>query len=97
VTPQSYCVVSPALRTNDAVALLKVMADATGGRYVDAQWDNTLGETFQQILREYRQRYILTFTPEGVRSGDGWHTLEVKVKRRGTLVRARTRYWAGKE
>jgi hypothetical protein len=39
----------------------------------------------------------LTFTPEGVRSADGWHALEVKVKRGGALVRARTRYWAGKE
>jgi hypothetical protein len=92
-----YRVVSPALRTSDAVALLKVMADATGGRYVEAQWDSSLGETFQQILREYRQRYILTFTPEGMRSADGWHTLEVKAKRGGALVRAHTRYWAGKE
>ena len=71
------------------------MADETGGRFVKAEWDSSLGETFQRILREYRQRYILTFTPEGVQTGDGWHALEVKVKRRGALVRARSRYWAG--
>ena len=87
--------VSPRLRTSDAVALLQVMADETGGRYVKAEWDSRLGETFQRILREYRQRYILTFTPEGVQTGDGWHALEVKVKRGGALVRARSRYWAG--
>ena len=62
------------------------MADETGGRYVKAEWDSSLGETFQRILREYRQRYILTFTPEGVQTGDGWHALEVKVKRGGALV-----------
>lgn len=89
--------VSPRLRTSDAVALLTVMAEETGGRYVKAEWNSSLGERFQQILREYRQRYILTFTPEGVQTGDGWHALEVKVKRGGALVRARTRYWAGKE
>jgi hypothetical protein len=50
---------------------------------------------FQAILREYRQRYIISFTPTGVGSGDGWHDLEVRVKRRGATVRARTRYWAG--
>ena len=89
--------VSPRFKTSDAVALLKVMSDETGGRYVEAGWDRSLGERFQQILREYRQRYILTFTPEGVQTGDGWHALEVKVKRGGALVRARTQYWAGKQ
>lgn len=88
--------VSPRLRTSDAVALLTMMAEETGGRYVKAEWNSSLGERFQQILREYRQRYLLTFTPEGVQTGDGWHALEVKVKRAGALVRARTRYWAGK-
>ena len=89
--------VSARLRTSDAVALLEAMADQTGGRSVEARWDRSLGERFQQILREYRQRYILTFTPEGVPTGDGWHALEVKVKRAGARVRARTRYWAGRE
>ena len=89
--------ISMRLRTSDAVALLEAMADQTGGRYVEAGWDRSLGERFQQILREYRQRYILTFTPEGVPAGDGWHALEVKVKRPGAQVRARTRYWAGRD
>jgi Ca-activated chloride channel family protein len=89
--------ISMRLRTSDAVALLEAMADQTGGRYVEAGWDRSLGERFQQILREYRQRYILTFTPEGVPAGDGWHALEVKVKRPGARVRARTRYWAGRD
>ncbi|MBK5297390.1 MAG: VWA domain-containing protein [Vicinamibacteria bacterium] len=83
-------------RDNDNLALLQVIAEQTGGRQIDAQWNSTLGTVFQQILREYRQRYILTFTPEGVQTGDGWHTLQVKVKRRGAMVRARTRYWAGR-
>lgn len=91
-------VITPLGRSdNDHLALLQVIAEQTGGRQIDAQWNDTLGAVFQQILREYRQRYILTFTPEGVGTADGWHTLEVKVKRRGASVRARTRYWAGVE
>jgi Ca-activated chloride channel homolog len=82
-------------RTSDSLALLQVIADQTGGRQVDAGWDRSLGEVFQAILREYRKRYIISFTPTGVGSGDGWHDLEVRVKRRGATVRARTRYWAG--
>ena len=80
----------------DHLALLRAIAEQTGGRQIDAQWDTTLDTVFQQILREYRQRYILSFAPEGVASGDGWHALDVKVKRRGAVVRARTRYWAGR-
>lgn len=82
-------------RTSDSLALLQEIAEQTGGRQVDADWDRSLGEVFQTILREYRQRYIVSFTPTGVRKGDGWHDLEVRVKRRGATVRARTRYWAG--
>jgi VWFA-related protein len=87
--------VTPQLRTSDAFALLRAMAEETGGRLVEGEWNAGLAPVFQQILREYRQRYILTFTPEGVGTGDGWHSLEVKVKRRGARVRARTGYWAG--
>jgi Ca-activated chloride channel family protein len=82
-------------RTSDSLALLQVIADQTGGRQVDASWDRSLGDVFRTILNEYRQRYILSFTPTGVGSGDGWHDLEVRVKRRGATVRARTRYWSG--
>ena len=88
--------VTPLKRSgNDNLALLQVIAEQTGGRAVEATWDTRLGEVFGQVLREYRQRYILTFTPEGVGTGDGWHTLDVKVKRRGATVRARSQYWAG--
>jgi VWFA-related protein len=87
--------VAPDLRTSDSLALLRVIAEDTGGRAIEASWNAGLGAVFRRILAEYRQRYILSFTPEGVSTGDGWHRLEVKVKRRGTRIRARTSYWAG--
>lgn len=80
---------------NDAVGLLRLIADETGGQMIEARWDERLASTVAGILAEYRQRYILTFTPEGVGRDDGWHRLEVKVKGRRATVRARTRYWAG--
>lgn len=80
--------------TSDAMALLHVLADATGGRAIEAQWDTRLGRVFRSVLEEYRQRYIVTYTPEGVGANDGWHALDVRVKRRGLVVRTRNRYWA---
>ena len=81
--------------TSDAMALLHVLADSTGGRAIEAQWNTRLGSVFRSVLEEYRQRYIVTYTPEGVGTNDGWHTLDVRVKRRGLVVRTRSRYWSG--
>jgi VWFA-related protein len=85
----------PEFRTGDSMGLLRVIARETGGRPIEADWNAQLGSVFRRILEEYRQRYVLTFTPEGVGTDDGWHSLDVRVKRRGTAVRTRTRYWSG--
>ncbi len=82
---------------NDAARLLEIVADDTGGRLVEADWETDLKKIFTAILREFRQRYVLGFAPRGVPTGDGWHTLEVKVKRHGANVRARSGYWAGRK
>jgi VWFA-related protein len=84
------------LAGSDAVALLHVMARETGGRVVEADWRSDLRKVFGAILHEYRQRYILTFTPEGVKTNDGWHRIEVKLKSGKGTVSARKSYWAGK-
>ncbi len=88
-------VVSPHMRTSDSLALLRILADETGGQLIEARWDERLPQVFARILAEYRQRYIVTFTPEGVGRDDGWHQLEVKLRRGRGSIRARTRYWAG--
>jgi VWFA-related protein len=80
---------------NDAVGLLRLLAEASGGQTIEARWDERLAEAVAGILAEYRQRYILTFSPEGVGRDDGWHRIEVKVRGRRATVRARTQYWAG--
>jgi hypothetical protein len=44
-----------------------------------------------EILQEFRRRYLITFTPTGVARA-GWHKLDVRVKRSGTRVQARSGY-----
>jgi hypothetical protein len=47
---------------------------------------------FLGILDEFRQRYLVSYSPRGV-AGDGWHQLEVRIKgRRGVAVKARAGY-----
>ena len=67
------------------------LAAATGGSvYVAADLER-LREAFSRVVDEFRSRYLLTYTPQGVEAG-GWHELEVRVRGRGRRVQARPGY-----
>jgi VWFA-related protein len=74
-----------------ATRFLSDLTEATGGRRLDAGNLGRLQATLRAALVEFRQRYVLVYAPRGV-PGDGWHSLEVRVKRRGVEVRARPGY-----
>jgi Ca-activated chloride channel family protein len=67
------------------------LANATGGFVVPVESSAELRATFKKILQEFHTRYVLTYSPTGVRAG-GFHTLDIRVKRRGLTVKARTGY-----
>jgi VWFA-related protein len=75
-------------------AFLDSIADTTGGRVTRADSTNNLPKLFDEILREFRTRYFITYTPRNV-AATGWHTIEVKVKARRATVRARRGYERG--
>jgi VWFA-related protein len=67
------------------------LASATGGRLIQIESTKDLNATFRGILDEFRQRYLLSFSPTGVASA-GWHQLTVRVKGRSVTVKARPGY-----
>lgn len=71
-------------------AFLEDLTSQTGGRLLDVDARN-LSQTFLDVLNEFRERYLLTFTPTGVPHG-GWHTLTVTLTRRSATVKARPGY-----
>jgi Ca-activated chloride channel homolog len=73
--------------------LLDALADETGGRVVYASDEAALARTFVDVLKEFRQRYVLSYSPSGV-SSTGWHTIEVKLRGKSGEVRARRGYFA---
>jgi VWFA-related protein len=72
-------------------AFLSELKRITGGRLFELESTNDLASTFVGILGEFRQRYLVTYTPEGVQQ-TGWHKLEVRVKNRTAKVAARPGY-----
>jgi hypothetical protein len=65
----------------------------TGGVFVKETSLARVAKRFAEILESFRRRYLVSFSPTGV-TGEGWHTLTVKVKG-GGQVRARSGYWSG--
>lgn len=70
------------------------LSEATGGRLITIESTKDLTATFTAILEEFRMRYLISYSPEGV-AAPGWHRLEVRVRGRGLTVRARPGYFAG--
>ena len=73
---------------------LREMTALTGGRLFEIEKTASPASTFLGILEEFRHRYLISYTPAGV-AKDGWHKLDVRVKRRSATIKARPGYLAG--
>ena len=71
---------------------LRRLADDCGGVTIDLNHPTDLPELFHRIVREFKQRYVISYSPQGVRPG-GWHEVVVSLPRHEGLVRARRGYW----
>jgi Ca-activated chloride channel homolog len=74
------------------IPLLHGLTELTGGTFHDAGTTANLAAVFERILTEFRQRYLIGYSPRGV-SRDGWHRLEVRVKGKRLQVKARPGYF----
>jgi VWFA-related protein len=63
----------------------------TGGRLVDVRTASLYRQTFLGLLSEFRQRYLLSYTPSATQPG--WHALDVRVKDRAATIRVRPGYF----
>lgn len=70
--------------------LLLELADTTGGEVYREATAARLKETFTRIVKEFRTRYLLTYTPSD--KSAGWHGIEVKLKSGNGRIRARRGY-----
>jgi VWFA-related protein len=71
---------------------LRELAFESGGGYFELRDAERLASTFARVADELHQQYLLGFTPSVL---DGRpHTLEVRSKRTGTVIRARRTYIA---
>jgi VWFA-related protein len=84
-----YSVVVPEADT--PLAFLEQVVEVTGGRVLRAD-RNDLRSSFQEVLAEFRARYVLTYSP--VDLAPGWHPIDVRLRSGKGQVRARRGYVA---
>jgi Ca-activated chloride channel homolog len=70
---------------------LRELTSATGGRLYEIEKTANLAKVFLNVLEEFRHRYLISYTPNGVDHG-GWHKLDVGIKGRKVVVKARPGY-----
>ena len=74
---------------------LNDVTSLTGGSLFEVESTRNLDALFVNVLSEFRHRYLLAYSPQGVAKG-GWHKIEVSLKtRKGLTVKARPGYQAG--
>lgn len=71
---------------------LRRLAELSGGGYFELEWGQDLGATFARVADELHRQYWLAFRPKKLNGKV--HTLEVRLKRRDLIVRARKSYFA---
>jgi VWFA-related protein len=87
-------VYSASSRDAEDSKFLDDLGKLTGGGLIKIASTKDLSATFLRILEEFRNRYLLSYSPTGV-AKDGWHRLEVRLKNRRAAIRARAGYQAG--
>jgi len=78
-----------------SAGLLGQISEYTGGRLFEVESTGNLAEVFLRVLDEFRQRYLISYSPRGVETG-GWHRLDVRVRGRSADITARPGYQAGR-
>jgi Ca-activated chloride channel homolog len=80
-------------RRNDPLTgELSDLARWTGGHLFVAASTAEASVVARQVLDELRQQYLIAFEPG---REPGWHPVDVRVRRKGYTVRARSGYFAG--
>ena len=86
---------SVAVRGAQRPQFLHDLTAATGGAVIEIESTRDLRATLTAVLAEFRQRYVIGFSPKGVNPG-GWHTLQLRIKGRRAEVKARAGYFGGR-
>ena len=71
-------------------------AKETGGETFFSAKRESLEDLYSRVTEEARHQYTLAYVPRGTDRSAEFHSVEVRVERRGLTVRARDQYYTGR-
>ncbi len=77
----------------DGKKILQRISKETGGRFFEASKKESVGDIYTSIAEELRTEYSLGFTPDKDGSAEGYHHLQLQVKRKDMAVQAQVGYY----
>ena len=78
----------------DGKKILQRISKETGGRFFEANKKESVGEIYTSIAEELRTQYSLGYTPDKDGSAEGYHHVQLQVKRKDMSVQTRDGYYA---
>lgn len=84
----------PAMNRPDGKKILEQISKETGGGYFEVSKKEPLSDIYSQIEEELRSQYSLGYTPDRTDQAAGFRKIQVSVKQKGLVVRARDGYYA---
>ena len=88
---QTHAVVYAVSTGQLPVEFLRDLSRCTGGYLLKVESSEDLGDMFARILGEFRQRYLISYIPNGV-PNSGWHSVKVRVKQHNYKIIHRVGY-----
>jgi VWFA-related protein len=73
--------------------ILERISKETGGRFFEVSKKESVGEIYAGIAEELRTQFIMGFTPDKEAASEGYHHLQLQVKRKDTTVQTRDGYF----
>jgi VWFA-related protein len=84
----------PGANRPDGKKILERLSKETGGGYFEVSKKHTIGDIYHQIEEELRNQYNIGYTSDKPNGSGEFRKIEVAVKQKGLVVRARDGYYA---
>lgn len=82
---------------HSAASALQVMADKTGGRFINDPGGARMYQAFEEVVKELSHQYTIGYFPTPEQHDGKWHKIQVEISKPGMQVRTRQGYQAPKK
>ena len=81
----------------DGKKIMEQIAKETGGRFFEVTKKQLVGDSYSSIAEELKTQYILSYTPDKESSANGYHHVQLQVKKKDMVVQTPEGYYADRQ